>query len=212
MKLFSKIGNCSFIFITIVVLLASCKKDDVDPVLDEVATSDIEGCQYPIAEWAGNSAFVLGSITTLGEGVTAYYAFGFSFSVAFNGTIKELGIKVPEDGKSYTVRIYNEDLINNDILAEAKIFANDKNWNYAAIDPLNINSKQTYMVCVYIQTSPIYRAESFFYHEEKFEYPKTYGDVTIEGYASNVKNEMAKPEPSKFDIFNGFVDFCFEAN
>ena len=49
---------------------------------------------------------------------------------------------------------------------------------------------------------------------QTFKYPVTVGDVTIENYASTSANTMEKPVPTGANntVFNGFVDFCFEAD
>ena len=94
-------------------------------------------------------------------------AFGFSFSVAFKGSIKELGISVPER-ETYTVRIYNEDPLKNDILAEAEIEGGNRAWKYVApLMPLPVDPGQTYMACVYVESKRD-GDETFFFHNADF--------------------------------------------
>jgi hypothetical protein len=49
---------------------------------------------------------------------------------------------------------------------------------------------------------------------DDFDYPQTAGDVTIEHYAvAAFKQAPEKPEVSvSSKLFNGFVEFCYEAN
>lgn len=185
--------------------------DDPDP-----ATSDIEGCQYmwndtTLLNLNNSMMLETGSFKVLNGG-QVYVVFGFSFSVDFSGSVKEMGIKVPEVG-TYTVRIYNADILSDEILAETEITADNDDWKYVAIDPLALDPDQTYIACVYIPSKPD-QQESFFYHIPEFNYPLELGDLTIEGYAwSQENNEKVKPEPKDpaFNILNGLVDLCFEA-
>ena len=184
----------------------------------DVPTSDIEGCQYPVLAWNDTTLFndttliTTGSFRVLNDQPAVYMAFGFSFSVAFKGSIKELGIRVPERD-TYTVRIYNEDPLNNDILAEAAIVAGNGSWKYVSIDALPLDPGEKYMACVYVRSKPD-GDENFFFHNSTFAYPFEFGDVTIENYASTSANTMEKPVPTgpNNTVFNGFVDFCFEAD
>lgn len=198
----------------------SCEKStDEDPEPDLEEKSSIEGCQYPVLAWNDTMMVQTGSFKVIRGSEPVYQVFGFSFSVDFKGSIKELGVKVPETG-TYTARIYNEDLLNNKVLAEADIVAKSGDWNYVSIDPLVVVPDETYMVCVYIPSKPgspdEMDEESFFYHIPGFSYPQKVGDVTVEGYAVNgAVNEKVKPEPKdpgSFNLFNGLVDFCFEAD
>lgn len=195
----------------------SCEKsseEDPNPDLDPEGKSGIEGCQYPVLAFNDSMIFQTGSFKVLGEGKQVYQVFGYSFSVDFKGSIKKLGIRVPENG-AYTVRVYNEDLLNNNILAEAEVVASSTDLTYVSIDPLVVEKDQIYMVCVYISSKPD-NQESFFYYVEDFSYPVKFGDITVRGYAYNgATGEKVKPEPkdpASFKLFNGFVDFCFEAD
>lgn len=208
----------SILLIAILGLGLSCEKSKEDD-LDPEDKSSIVGCQYPVLAWNDTMMVQIGSFKVLGSGGPVYQVFGFSFSVDFKGHIKELGVKVPETG-TYTARIYNEDLLNNNVLAEAEVVVNNIGWNYVSIDPLAVDPDETYMVCVYIPSKPKTpdetNEESLFYHVPGFSYPQKVGDVTVEGYAVNgAVSEKVKPEPkdpASFKLFNGFVDFCFEAD
>lgn len=179
-------------------------------------SSSIEGCQYPVAETLNANTFTLenGTFKVLNASHTVYQVFGFSFSVAFAGSIKELGISVPETG-TYTVRVYDAEIGKDDILTEKEISVTNADWTYVAIDPLAINPDLTYIAAVYFKSKPE-EQETLFHHIPDFKYPSTHGDVTIEAYAINSEIEqMVKPEAKNsesFTIFNGLVDFCFEAS
>ena len=207
----------SILFVSLLGLGLSCEKsgdDDPNPDLNLGEKSSIEGCQKPVLWWDDSLLVKTGSFEVLGEGKQVFQVFGFSFSVDYKGSIKELGVKVPESG-TYTVRIYNEDLFNNTILAEAEVVAKTTDLTYVSIDPLVVETDQVYMVCVYIPSKPD-NMESLFYHVEDFSYPVKVGDITVQGYAFNgATGEKVKPEPknpASFKLFNGFIDFCFEAD
>ena len=212
-------------FSLVYALVLSCESvPEIDPNPnpggnDPPITSDIKGCQYPVFAWNDTTLFndttliTMGSFRVLNEQPAVYMAFGFSFSVAFKGSIKELGIRVPEQG-AYTVRIYNENPLNNDILAEATIMVgDDRDWKYESIEALPLEPGEKYMACVYMR-SKLSGEETYFFHNTTFAYPSEFGDVTIENYASTSANTMEKPVPTgpQNSIFNGFVDFCFEAD
>ena len=178
--------------------------------------SAIEGCQYPVAEVLNANTLNIetGSFKVLNASHTVYQVFGFSFTVAFAGSVKELGISVPETG-TYTVRVYNAEIGKDDILAEKDITVSNGDWTYVNIDPLVVDPDLTYVVGIYFQSKPE-EQETLFNHIPNFTYPAQFGDVTIEGYAINSEvGQKVKPEPKdskSFTIFNGFVDFCFEAS
>ena len=179
-------------------------------------SSTIKGCQYPVANILDAGSFTLqnGSFKVLNASHTVYQVFGFSFSVAFEGSIKELGISVPENG-DYTVRIYDAEVGKDDVLAETVITATNADWTYATIDDLTLSPDLTYVTAIYFKSKPE-QQETLFHNISDFQYPAQFGDVTIEAYAINSEiGQMVKPEPKAsqaFTIFNGFVDFCFEAS
>jgi hypothetical protein len=179
-------------------------------------SSTIEGCQFPVAELLTANSYTLenGSFKVVNANHTVYQVFGYSFSVGFAGSLKELGIKVPENG-TYTVRVYNAEIGKDDILMEAEVTVNNTDWNYVPIDPLALDPDITYMTAVYFVSKPD-EQETQFFHIPDFTYPAEYGDITIIGYALNSEiGIMPKPEPKNsqtFNIFNGLVDFCFEAS
>ena len=123
-----------------------------------------------------------------------------------------MGIQVPETG-TYTVRIYNADELKDGILAETEIIVGNSNWTYVSIDPLVLSPDQDYIACLYIP-SKSEQLESFFYHLSNVVYPFEKGDLNIKGYAwKDATNKKVKPvlQPG-FNIYNGFVDLCFEAD
>ena len=187
-----------------------------DPIESPGGSSTFEGCQLMWNDTMMlrlNNTMMLGSFKSLNAAQKVYQVFGFSFSVDFTGNVKEMGIRVPEAGV-YTVRIYDADLFNNDILAETDITVSDQDWKYVAIDPLAIDPDHTYIACVYFASKPD-KMETLFYHIPDFKYPVELGDLTIEGYAVNgAVDEKVKPEPKdpSFNILNGMVDICFEAD
>lgn len=192
-----------------------------DPVENPGGSSTFEGCQYMwndtmMLRW-NDTMMVVGSFRSVNASQLVYQVFGFSFSVDFTGNIKEMGIRVPEEG-TYTVRIYDADLFNNDILAETEITVAGQDWNFVSIDPLAVDPDHIYMACVYFASKPDNgeaNEETLFYHLPEFNYPLKLGDLTIEGYAVNgAIDEKVKPEPKdpSFNIFNGLVDICFEAD
>ena len=117
--------------------------------------SAIEGCQYPIASILSDSTYNIerGEFFTLGDPTDVYTVFGYSFTVEYSGKINELGINVPEAGE-YLVRIYLEDPMNNDVLAEAVIETQGREWTYISITPLEIQPDLTYQAAVYFEAKP----------------------------------------------------------
>ena len=205
------------------IAFISCESTEEDPTPggnnnppDNKPSSSIEGCQYPASEMLAttNPAIDNGSFKSTTGNPNVYQVFGYSFTVAFEGSVKELGIKVPETG-TYTVRIYRKDPVDTQILAEAEIDATDDQWTYTAIDPLDLDPDDEYMTAIYFKTKAE-GLETFFYSIAQFQYPQTYGDVTLVGYAVNSEiGEKVKPLAQDSDdptLFNGFVDLCFEAD
>ena len=203
----------SMLFFFIFLAIMSCDSDSPDDVIpdDDEPKSGILGCQYPTSTSIGSYTLEQGSFFVVNNAPTVYQAFGFSFNVAFDGSIKGLGVKLPE-ARDYTVRIYNEDPAINDILAETSITTTNDDWVYVSIDPLSIDKDQTYMACVYVKSKPE-GLESFFFHIPNFAYPAVDGDVTIKNTVYEAGNDKIKPVPNTGStILNGFVDFCFEAD
>jgi len=204
------------------VVLVACESSE-DPVPNnnnnppdnDPPSSDIEGCQYPTTEMLDVLVPTIdqGFFKTTNGNPNVYQVFGYSFEVAFDGVIKELGVKVPEAG-TYTVRIYYEDPVDTEILAEADIQTGVDEWTFVDIDALEVNSGTLYMTAVYFKSKPE-GLETAFNSISDFDYPQTFGDVTISSYAIN-SEVGAKPKPlaqtQASALFNGFVDFCFEAN
>ena len=178
-------------------------------------TSNIEGCQYPTTEMldALNPNIEQGFFKSTTGNPNVYQVFGYSFELAFDGVIKELGVRTPEAG-TYTVRIYYEDPVDTEILAEVDIQTGVEEWTFATIDPLEVTSGTMYMTAIYFK-SKLEGEETAFKSISDFDYPQTFGDVTISSYAINSEvGEKPKPlaQTQASTLFNGFVDFCFEAN
>ncbi|MCA6074831.1 hypothetical protein [Fulvivirga sedimenti] len=178
--------------------------------------SDIEGCQYPIHDILTDGSYTIeqGDFKALGDHTGVYTVFGYTFTIAYDGELKEIGIQVPENG-NYQVRLYRSDLSDNTVLAETTVSANNADWHYNTVTGVPLSAEDEYLIAIYFAAKPE-ELETYFFSIQDFSYPVTSGDVTIESYAFNTfRGDLEKPEPKDpdlFKLFNGLVDFCFEAN
>jgi hypothetical protein len=194
-----KSGNLIAILILgIIISLISCSKDDEATPAPEVDFAPV------------NYVFFVDNPFKIVSTGTGTYEYGVSFKVKKNGTISQLGCKMP-DSSTYRVALW--DSASKKVLSEKSFISKAATLTFQSISPVTLKKDTTYLVTILSQNTPWYYFTRT--NSSKIPYPLNKGNVNVTGYYWTSSTAGAAPKfPTNKDLTYaaGLPDFVFTAN
>ncbi len=179
-----------------VILLMGCSKNEDEEIVVEATP------QYPMKSLIESGHMELKNSK---QNSAIQFEAGYKFKSFKNGSIKALGVRVPDNGE-YRVTLWNFD--TEEVLATVNITATSQLLSFQDVEPININSGVDYFVSV--NTNDYY----IFNDSGNVIFPAESEDILITQYRvrTGMNLNQLMPHQTSTTSYLGMVDIKFVPN